>query len=282
MSDFQAKLAQAVKSIAGVKIPDMPDEVIQLDKEMQSKFANTASIAGIIEKNTTLTGDVLKVVNSPAFKLNVPVTSIREAVEHLGMQRLYSSVVAAALKNMFADKSLVKDILDNSVDIAFCMAELSPHVQGVSRDEAYMLGLLHNVGALMLATKDEDCYSKYYLKAMTLPVSVIKNENEVFGSNHAIVGVLVAKKWKLAVPMMRAIMFHHNQSCANISDEKVRAMVAMLKIANVIVAEVSLGSYQAKEAKDYLADGVEELMLSNAVIKELRSALMTYCHKSAS
>ena len=121
---MQEKLKRAMVAIQGVKIPELPEEILELDRELSSKFANISNVADIIEKNTTLSGELMKIVNSPAMKIPQACKSIREAVAALGLNNVYNYVVASALKNLFGEKGLIKDIMDHSVDIAFCMAEI--------------------------------------------------------------------------------------------------------------------------------------------------------------
>jgi HD-like signal output (HDOD) protein len=152
-------------------------------------------------------------------------------------------------------------------------------VDGVSRDEAYMLGLFHNSGALLLTTKNEARYSPLFSNSMSLPVSIIQKEEKEYGTNHAMVGVLIAKKWHLPMEMINAIMLHHNEQCSRIQNDKVRSLVAMIKVANAIVSEVSLGAYRGEEMRQYEQDGVQELLLPPNVPKEIRTALMSYSFK---
>ncbi len=276
---MQDKLKRAMVAINGVKIPELPAEILQLEQEIKSKFANIATVAEIIEKNTTLSGELLKIVNSPIMKLREPCYSIRDAVGVLGLDNIHNLVVASALKNLFGAQGLVKDIMDHSVDVAFCMADIAEWVEGVSRDEAYMLGLFHNSGALLLASKNEKRYGPLFSNSMSRPGSILALEEKVMGSNHAMVGVLISKKWKLPIDMINAVMLHHNAECARIQNEKVRAMVAMLKVANSIIAEISLGAYRGDEMKAYEEDGVNELMIPSEVISEIRTAVISYNFK---
>ncbi|MEA3405103.1 MAG: HDOD domain-containing protein [Pseudomonadota bacterium] len=276
---MQNKLKQAMIAIHGVTIPELPDEVLLLEKEINSKFANVSTVSEIIEKNTTLSGELLKVVNSPIVKLREPCLSIRDAVGALGLDNIYNLVVASALKNLFGEAGLMKDIMDQSVDVAFCMADIAEWVDDVSRDEAYMLGLFHNSGALLLASKNEQRYSVLFSNSMSRPVSILALEEKTLGSNHAMVGVLMAKKWKLPIEMINAVMLHHTAECSRIKNDKVRAMVAMLKVANAIVAEISLGAYRGDEMRSYEEDGVEELMIPHEVVSEIRSAVISYNFK---
>ncbi len=278
----QNKLRNAMEAIRGVKLPELPSEVLLLQEELKSRFANVNTVASIIEKNTVMAGDVLKAINSPVMnmKLPEPVRSISEAVTLLGLENIYNLVVAAALKNLFGENELYKDVMDFSVDVAFCMADISDWVDDVTRDEAYMLGLFHNVGALVLVSKDPEGYGKIYANSLSMPESVIKTEEKKYGSDHATIGVLVAKKWHLPVDFMNAIMLHHTHDCSTIQNDRVRALVAMIKLANAIVAEISLGAYVSSEMRDFEKRSREELMIDPDVISEIRTSLMSYAFKS--
>lgn len=277
---MEQKLRNAVAAIRGHKIPELPNEVLLLEQEIKSKFCSATTVAKIIEMNATLSGEVMRIVNSPVIKVKEPVLSIRDAVNVMGLNNIYNLVVSAALKNMFGTQGLFKDIMDHSVDVAFCMADIADWVEGVSRDEAYMLGLFHNVGALMLAGKDDKVYEPIFRNSMSLPFSSIEKEQLKYGSNHAVIGVLIGKKWHLPIDMLSAIMLHHNAQCSQIKNDRVRGMVAMIKVANAMVSEVSLGAYRGEEMLEYEKDGIDELMIPSNVITEIRTALMSYTFKS--
>jgi len=278
---MKQKLRNAIHAIAGHKIPEIPHEILQLEQELKKKFPNILEMAKIIERNTSLSGQVIQLINSPVMKLNLrePVASIRDAVNVLGTDNIYNLIISTAIKNLFNESDLQNDIMNNSVDVAFCMADLSEFVQGITRDEAYMLGLFHNTGALMLAGIQPEKYSTIYSNGLSNPNSLLKKEEEVFNSNHCFIGVLITQKWHLPVPMINAIMLHHTHSCERIKNDQVRAMVAMLKVANAIVAEISLGAYCGGEMRQYEQDGIQELILDPEDVKEIRIALMSYSHK---
>ncbi len=60
------------------------------------------------------------------------------------------------------------------------------------------------------------------------------------------VGVVIGQKWHLPVDILNAIMLHHNPKCERINNDRVRAMVAMVKIANAMVAEFPLALIAVK------------------------------------
>lgn len=270
----ESRLRGALLAIKGVKIPDMPKEIMELDAAISSKFPNTQEITRIIESNTKLSGEVLRVVNSPIMKPKFYISSIRDAVDNMGLTNLKNMVIAAALQNMFKT-SEVQEIIEHSTETAFCCAELSEHIHGITRDEAYLIGLFHNGGCLLLASKYPETYLKVFSQLNTNPISGLHKEFELYGTTHTDIGVLLGQKWKLPVEMLNTILLHHVEE-VKVGREKVRAMIAMIQVANCVVNEVSYGSYVTQESKTILAMSQEELMLSNDVVNEVRRALIAF------
>lgn len=270
---MEQRLRAAMAAIKGVKIPDLPKEVLELQQALAVKFPNNQDVANIISSNTKLSGEVLRIVNSPVMKMKRKINSIREAVDSLGFDNLKNLVLAAALKNIF-DNIEVLEIIEHSKDVAFCCAELSEYVDGITRDEAYLLGLFHNGGALLLATKEPKTYPKFFSLTNSSPITGVKKEMAHYGTSHMDVGILLGQRWKLPVEMLNVIMHHHTED-NNMGQEKIRGMMAMVKIANMIVNEISLGSYITEEAKTYLKNARDELMLDAEVINQIRRALIS-------
>lgn len=271
---MEQRLRQAIQAIKGIKIPDLPKEIMELDEELSRKFPNNQTITKIIESNTKLSGEVLRIANSPVMKLRNPVKSIRESVDALGYENLKNLVISAALKNLF-DNPQIQEIIEHSADVAFCCAELSEYVAEVTRDEAYLLGLFHNGGSLLLAMKDPGGYLKMFTYLNTHPVTGVEKEMRQYLTTHMDVGLLLAQKWKLSVDFMNAILLHHSKELYH-PDDRLRAMVSMLKVANVIVSEVSFGSYMTDEANQYLEEAQEDLMISTDTVNEIRRTLIAF------
>lgn len=174
---METKLRAALLAIKGVKIPDLPKEIMELDQELSHKFPNNQNLVKIIQSNTKLSGEVLRLVNLPAMKPKTHIGTIKEAVDNLGHLNLKNLLVAAALQNLFNQKE-VCEIIEHSSEVAFCCAEFAEHLQGVSRDEAYLLGLFHNCGSLLLAVKDPEGYPRIFSKINTSPLAGTATEDE--------------------------------------------------------------------------------------------------------
>jgi HD-like signal output (HDOD) protein len=273
---FEQKVRRAFVAIQGIKIPDMPEEIIALDKEISARYPNTTAMVEIISSNTMLAAELLKIANSPAMRPRHPIKSINQAVSLLGTKNLKNMLISAALKQIFGTPPSVRDIMDHSADVAFCAAELANYVYGIEADEAYACAIFHNCGAILLAIKNEDAYKQCFFESHSLPLTTIMKEEEIFNTSHPSAGLLLAKKWQLDDAMVHAIYHHHTLQCDLITNERVRVLVALLKVANGIVAEISLGAYIGKEMQSYMDDGITTLQLTADHLRQARIALQSY------
>lgn len=276
---MEQTLRKALMAIKGLKLPELPEEIMLIEQELASRFCSAHRIAAIIEENTTLSGEVLRLANSPVYKLRHPAETIAQAVLMLGLDNIKNLVFSASMKYLFNSSELYKDIMSHSVDMAVCMADLSEWVADITRDEAYMMGLFHNAGCLMLATKDPENYAKTFQLSHSSPSEYIKREQLKYNTTHTAIGVLLGKKWHLPIDILSAIYLHHISECQKIDNDRVRALVALTKMANSIVSEISLGAYRGEEMKLYEKDGKNELMIPDGAIREIRIALMGYSNR---
>ncbi|QCU89187.1 HDOD domain-containing protein [Thiomicrorhabdus sediminis] len=272
---MQEAIKRAVAVINSVKLPEMPKEIADLDQELSHPLSNSRNVAKIIEQNTTLTGDVLRIIKERGLnKSGQPLNSIYDAVNLVGLTTIRNVILTAAFERAKGRGSLFANIIEQNIDTAFCMAELADHVHGITPNEAFMLGLMHNAGALVLAEKDASRYEKLHNHSLVYPTGIIDKEERVFNTNHAMIGAVLGRMWGLSSEMMSAIRFHHMADCSSIADEKIRSMVAMLRIAWSIVAEITGDSFRSEDMKNFELNGLEELLIDSDHIQTIRRALI--------
>lgn len=93
---FEEDIRNTFQAMKGVAIPNIPHEIIELDKELSSRYPNTKKMAEIISGNTKLSAKLLQIANSPVMRAPKPITSIQTAVNSLGSQNLRNQLVAIA------------------------------------------------------------------------------------------------------------------------------------------------------------------------------------------
>lgn len=270
------QLLIAHKQLDGFEIPSLPAEIIELQNIFsQTEFPDMTEVAEIIGRNTVLSGEVILLVNQSQFKRKGAddITTIRGAVESLGVRRLNGLVTGLAFKTQ-VDGEVFDSLLDHSVDIANVSAELALWVEDVKPEEAYMAGLFHNAGAIIMAMKFGD-YEPVFVNTLTNCYSGIQAESKKYQAHHGVYGLLVAKKWCLESRYAQVMLMHHQRNLEVIKDPGSKALVAIVQLANAIVSESSFEHYCGNEVKEMLRATQSELMIDDETVDEIRVAIMS-------
>lgn len=231
------------KLLQGITLPSPPQ--IIADLQMALIDPDIGAAAQIICTDPGLAGGVLKAANSSAFGCGRSLTSVKEAAMMLGLDVVNSIVNTLCLRHEMSDEdgdealvmfmSLFWDSCSDTATLASMVAKKT----GVTSllDEAYMLGLFHNVGVLLLLKRFPGYIDVLKASYEQKDVRIVDIENQHFNTNHAVLGYFTAKSWHLSVSVTQAIAKHHSAiellSQAH-EDYKVKSLVAILKVAEHI------------------------------------------------
>ena len=224
--------------LKGITIPPQPQIMVDLHMEMAATEVSMEAITDIICKDVGISGCVLKVVNSPFFKRCNQISSIKQALSLLGIQNVANIVNSISIRDSFTDLTIVEmtRFWDNAMDVAMTCAAISRSIGIASPDEAYTLGLFHNVGIPLLLNKFDHHYKQVLETAYGQAKRRITDiENIKIDTNHAVVGYYVARAWKLPSYLSEAVADHHKTE--DIFSERVPCdkpkmnLLAILKLA---------------------------------------------------
>ena len=277
----------AIGGMEKMQIPDMPDVILKLERELKSKFPNTVRVIEIIESNAVIAGEILATVKSPAFmrhvKRYIEVKTIENAVNFIGLKQTYRLAMAAAVKNIPNQTTLFRSIIDHSSDVATACAEIAGYVHGVDIEDAYLFGLFRDCGAIGMSVALNNEYDPHWDRMKTFPVSGVEAEIDTLGSRHDYLGVIVARKWGFGHTegdheIMYAIQEHHNYAQVRcFSNEKIRLLVAIGLLAEILVNEINAEAYIAHESGIIKEAAIDTLCLSDEVLTLIRRNLISTC-----
>lgn len=272
---MQAELAQAAKIYQKTSVPSIPEEIIRLKEELNKKYPNTVTIANLISHNPVLLGDFLTLVNTNVTDDNTQIKDAKAAVNVLGLDEIYNIFLSSSLTNIIAQSPEEKEMLKHGAKTGLAAAELSYWVYDVTRAEAYMAGLMQNLGAVFMSRIDVEKYFSLYKSQLSNPISKYVQELEIYKTSHAHLGTLVAKKWNISTHVYKSILLHHDTDFAlkTANDQKVRHLVGLIMVANFIVSSQSGEQYITQELKEYRDMGKAVLDLPENAITAANAAV---------
>nr|WP_245754731.1 HDOD domain-containing protein [Candidatus Accumulibacter aalborgensis] len=172
-----------------------------------------AELARLVEQDAGLCTRVLTAANSPAIRRGNPMCSIENCLQALGTRLVRSLATCLSVQSLFDERTATR-VVDLSAfwTHSLLTAELSRILAASSGyprpDEAYLAGLLHDVGQLILLSALGEPYLQI-LVACPSEAALSVMESERLGVHHGEIGTWLADQWQLDSALADGILFHH-------------------------------------------------------------------------
>lgn len=209
--------------------------------------ADARRISDLIALDQVLAAQVLEMANSALLGYGPTCTSIHEAVMRLGYDRVKTLVMAAAASGPLKRRMLgyrlgAGELWQHSVSTAMAANVVAKIVSYPDPEEAYVVGLLHDIGKVVLDQYVRVDYSRITQTVRANRVPMWRAEEAILGYCHATVGGMVAAKWQFPQDLVDAIQFHHAPSLAH----KRQDLAAIANIANALTPFPSQSGTEAR------------------------------------
>jgi HD-like signal output (HDOD) protein/signal transduction histidine kinase len=234
-------------------LPTLPAVAVRLLELTADEKASVSEVVSLISSDPSLTTRLLQLVHRADVGVHGEVKSIERAVVLLGFEAVRSAVLAISVFQSFGSASERRaphfsrdDFWKHCVATA-CCAELlaaavgKKAVGGLDPSEAFICGLLHDLGKIALETILPKSFSRVVEAADLLRGNIADVERTVIGLDHMVVGKRLSERWSLPT-VVRDCAWLHGQSPqalpANVSQPR---MVNLITLADMLVREQHLG-----------------------------------------
>lgn len=199
-------------------LPVVPKIYTELRTELAKEDFTVQAVGNIIAQDMGLTAGILKIVNSPYFGLSRRVDSPHQAVTILGANMLkglvlYEQIFKTLDPNKYPDFN-VERLWSHSLDAARCCRALakSEGKKGREAEDAFLAGLLHDMGKIVLNEGASSEYIHVLRKSQAENLPLVEAEIALLGTTHAEIGAYVLGLWGFDFPVVQPIAAHHEPS----------------------------------------------------------------------
>jgi HD-like signal output (HDOD) protein/nitrogen-specific signal transduction histidine kinase len=212
LNNIPGPIARAIESL---HLPAMPQILLRFLDEAGSGQASMDSLAELVMRDPALSARVLTVANSAAFRRGSELRSIKQSLIALGTRLVRTIASCLVVQNVFSvlPGTKAQDLAGfwrHSLFVAE-LARATAQELGMGDaecEEAYLAGLLHDVGQLVLLGGLGKAYGKLLSRSQS-EEDLIGNERPALSTDHSAVGAWLVDQWQLPSLMADAILFHH-------------------------------------------------------------------------
>jgi HD-like signal output (HDOD) protein len=211
--DIRTRLAQREK------LPTLPTTFTKIIRITGNPRSGLSELAEVITTDPALMTGVLRAANSAAMARQEPVEDLSTAVLQLGIHTVAQIALSIGYFDIFSAKGTVEiDALKNvwlhSMTTALICTRLASLAHLSFAREAYVAGLLHDLGKLFFATSFTQHYAVLRMQVAAGNGKTRDLEKQLFGLDHQDVAVEFCKYWHLPPSLTEVACKHHDPSNA--------------------------------------------------------------------
>jgi putative nucleotidyltransferase with HDIG domain len=236
-------LKQIVDSIDDIAaLPDVTMRIIQAADDPNS---NAFQLLKVVSHDPALVAKILKLVNSSFYGLPNKIASLDRAISLLGMGGIRNLAIASSVSGMFRGGELCagfgpRDLWTHSIAVAVVARELAKKLRLPIVDEAFLVGMLHDLGLIVIHQKLPKELRAICEQSQQQERGFCDIEREMIGFDHQDLGTALATRWKFPASVVNAIAFHHHPADA---PEEYRSAASLICIADTLCCHTDEGFY---------------------------------------
>lgn len=230
----EPKLTDLLKDI---NIPPRPSSLVDLQQELERHEPRAERLAAIVNSDVAMSAALLKLVNSPWAGLSRRISTVPEAFNILGFKRCEIILTEIALRKVLPTNGpALYRFWDVTSKRSQAMRLLASRV-GLPPDTAQTMGLFADVGIPLLAQRFSDpSYMDTLEHANHSDQPFTNVEQARHGTDHTVIGSLLARSWGLTPDVANAVRLHHDYDYLHESNPgQVHELIALCLVAEHII-----------------------------------------------
>lgn len=221
-----------------VELATLPEVHVRLLQALAAPNSTARGIADVLRHDPSLTAKLLRLVNSPLYAPVSPIETIHRAVTVVGQKELTTLVFGLAACSAFAD--IPPELCDMRAfwhEAAACgayAATLAEACPGTTADRAFVGGLLHDIGKLVILQKIPAAEGRALLLAKIERIPLHEAERAVLGFDNTAVSRALLSRWHFPGSLITMVADHHQPS-----DRPEARETAIIHVADILAAALA-------------------------------------------
>ncbi|MEM9020009.1 MAG: HDOD domain-containing protein [Planctomycetota bacterium] len=273
-AETEAIVQSAIQEIS--HIATLPEVTMKIIKLVEDPDSTAQDLNNVISNDPALGARILKVVNSAFYGLPGQIGSINRAIVLLGLNAVKNIAIAASLAKLFRGGKIAanfdaRDLWQNAIACACATRLLAEKVQLGLPDEAFLSGLIHDIGIMVEIQARRNQFVEVLQKLDDDPGKpLLEAETEVLGATHEQFGQGLCKLWKFPQSFQYVTGFHHRPGELA---EGQRTLTGLVHVADVITKQLGIGFTAGTAEEEVDPALLKELGLTDGYLKEVAEQL---------
>jgi len=255
------KLRREVQEIGALPtLPEIPMRILELIADEKSSMED---ISKLVERDPSLTANILKVANSAYYGVRQRVASLKLALAILGFNEIINIVTSISVVRIFPSHGRSASFDRNkfwkhSFGCASAAQMLARELRFETAGVDFVAGLLHDIGKLVMDQYFHPKLREIWSMKEKEGTPLLVAEEQVMGADHAVLGSWLAGSWNLPPVLAESITYHHRplDVLALPTPSEKPALAAIIHLADILACEPELNFTETAEASQSFGDNL--------------------------
>jgi HD-like signal output (HDOD) protein/signal transduction histidine kinase len=255
------------------RLPAMPQILIKLIEHLQADDAGMPELAALIAKDAAMTSKILTVANSSAYHRNPRTVGLEQSLVSLGTDMIKTLVISESVFQTFnsfphSGSTDLRGFWKGSLTTAVIARDIAKQMEYPHVEEAYLAGLLHNVGRLALLATAPKEYAFNFTARDDEDLCAV--EQRTLQITHSEAGAWLIERWNLDSFLADSVLYHHEPITRL---EAAHPLIRMVRLAHLLCCHDDQEQAIAESARLCNLDSAQlELIIKNAARQVAKSA----------
>lgn len=222
------------------KLPPLPIVASKVLGMAENPDLNIREICRVLSDDAALATRVLAIARSAHYAQRNPPKNLQAAIQVVGLHALRYILLAAATQGMFsASHPISAKLWSHSLAVALGSRILADRVDYPDLDQAFLAGLLHDVGEMILFHGDPPGFERLLAEVRDRKLSLVEQEKEIYAFDHAFIGLTLFDSWNIDSEIGQAIFKHHESEEGGAPDN----LASILRVADYLSCKSELNFF---------------------------------------
>jgi putative nucleotidyltransferase with HDIG domain len=225
------------------ELPTIPSVFLVVNKMLSDPHTSAIDVGQAVSNDQVIASKILKLANSAFYGFAGRVNTVPHAIAVLGFNATKNVVLTTGVLSTLNLKAPIKGFnleafWKHSSAVGAIARLVAEEFYAQKKEEAFVAGLLHDIGKLILAICAPEDFAHCINLATSKGCLFLEAEKEALGVCHTDIAAWINGRWNLPKEIA-AVMINHHKSI-NILNEHAR-LIAVVKLADVLARGLQLG-----------------------------------------
>jgi len=230
-------------------VPSAPRAFLELNELLADADVSMAEVAEVLSRDVGMTARVMQMAGSAFFSVPRTLRSVEAVAAYLGLQTLRALVLSAEVFELFKPDPRLRNFSVSALErhslVTARLAQRMMHGTG-QEDSALLAAMLHDVGLLVLASRDPAGLSQAVELSNEQDIPLHQAERRLRGAHHGEIGAYLLGLWGLPLEIIDAVRRHHDAPDPGGAEQGRLGLAAAVYFANNLADESGAASREAQ------------------------------------